>query len=96
VIWFTSSSFRLRYGIRVVEPRAPLATETRGPEAGLNMNDRTETMAVAVRSASTNTWGPHLARGAYVGACAIAMFGWTVALSWAAFSLLWLVVSQFT
>jgi hypothetical protein len=60
------------------------------------MNNRTETTAVAVTSAGTNTSWPRLVRAAYVGACAVAMFGWTVALSWAAFSFLWLVVSQFT
>jgi hypothetical protein len=60
------------------------------------MNNRTETMAVAVISASTNTRWPQMVRGAYLGACAVAMFGWTVALSWAAFSFVWLVVSQFT
>jgi hypothetical protein len=60
------------------------------------MNTRTETMPAIVRSVSASTWRPQLARAAYIVACAVAMFGWTVALSWAAFSFLWLVVSQFT
>ena len=60
------------------------------------MNTRTETMPAIVRSVSASTWRPQLARAAYIVASAVAMFGWTVALSWAAFSFLWLVVSQFT
>ncbi len=60
------------------------------------MNNRTETMPTIVRSASASIWGARLLRAAYILACAIAMFGWAVALSWAAFSLLRLVVSQFT
>jgi hypothetical protein len=53
-------------------------------------------MSTIVRSASASIWGARLLRAAYILACAIAMFGWAVALSWAAFSLLRLVVSQFT
>lgn len=60
------------------------------------MNNRTETMPTIVRSASASPWRPRLFGAAYVVACAIAMFGWAVALSWAAFSLLRLLVNQFT
>jgi hypothetical protein len=60
------------------------------------MNNRTETMPTIVSSVSAGTWGSRLMRATYIAACAVAMFGWTVALSWAAFSFLRLVASQFT
>jgi hypothetical protein len=60
------------------------------------MNTRTETMPAIVTLASASTWRPQLARATYIAACAVAMFGWTVALSWAALSFLWLLANQFT
>ena len=60
------------------------------------MNNRTETMSTIVRSASASVWRPRLFRATYVVVCAVAMFGWTIALSWVAFSFLRLVVNQFT
>jgi hypothetical protein len=60
------------------------------------MSNRTETVPSIARSANASIWKPPLFRAAYIIACAIAMFGWAVALSWATLSFLRLVVSQFT
>jgi hypothetical protein len=59
------------------------------------MNDRTVTMLV-VRSASESIWRPRLFRATYIVVCLVAVFGWTVALSWMMISLLMLFVNQFT
>ena len=55
------------------------------------MNNRTEAMPAIVISA--RVWRPRLFRAAYIFACATAMFGWSAALSWAAFSFLRLLLS---
>jgi hypothetical protein len=60
------------------------------------MNNRPETMPTIVTSASASVWGPRMFRATYIATCAVAVFGWTIALSWAAFSFLRLVVNQFT
>lgn len=60
------------------------------------MNNRTETIPAIMRSASASIWRPRLFRATYVVACGVAMFGWTIALSWVAFSFLRLLVNQFT
>jgi hypothetical protein len=59
------------------------------------MSNRAETMPL-VKSASANIWGPRLFKATYIVACAVAVFGWTVALSWVTISLLRLFVNQFT
>jgi hypothetical protein len=60
------------------------------------MDNQIDMMPTIVRSASASMWRPRLFRATYVVACAVAMFGWTVGLSWAGFSILRFVVSQFT
>jgi hypothetical protein len=60
------------------------------------MDNQTDTMPTIVRSASASIRRPRLFRATYIVACAVAMFGWTVGLSWAAFSILRFVVSQLT
>jgi hypothetical protein len=53
-------------------------------------------MPTIVRPASATTWRLRLYRGTYIVVCAVAILGWSVALSWVAFSFLRLVVNQFT
>ena len=60
------------------------------------MNNRNETMPTIVRSASASSRRPRLFRAIYIVACAVALVGWTIALSWVAFSFLRLLVNQFT
>jgi hypothetical protein len=60
------------------------------------MNNRTETIPTIVRSGSGSSRRPRLFRAIYIVACAVALVGWTVALSWVAFSFLRLLVNQFT
>jgi hypothetical protein len=58
------------------------------------MNGRTE--PILVKPSGVSTWRPHFFSGAYIGAIAVAMMGWTIALSWAAFSFVRVIVNQFT
>jgi hypothetical protein len=65
------------------------------------MNNRTETMPTIVGPASATTssmttWRLRLYRATYIAVCAVVILGWSVALSWVAFSFLRLVVNQFT
>jgi hypothetical protein len=60
------------------------------------MNNKTETMPFVEFESAANRWRPRLFRATYILACALAVFGWTVALSWVAISLLKLFVNQFT
>jgi hypothetical protein len=60
------------------------------------MNKQTEAMPTIVRSASASIWRPRLFRAIYIVACAVALVGWTIALSWVAFSFLRLLVNKFT
>jgi len=60
------------------------------------MNNRTETMPTMAACASASIWTPRLFRATFIVVCAVSMFGWIIALSWAAFSFLGLVLNQFT
>jgi hypothetical protein len=55
------------------------------------MNSQTQTTATTVGQREDME-----AAATYIAACAVAVFGWTIALSRAAFSFLRLVVSPFT
>jgi hypothetical protein len=79
----------------VFEPERFSNDQIQSPE-GVTMNDLTETMPTIVRPASATTWRLRLYRGTYIVVCAVAILGWSVALSWVAFSFLRLVVNQFT
>jgi hypothetical protein len=76
----------------VVEPERVSSDLNDKSRKGAIMKKRSETTPVIVKLASANTWRPHLFRAAYIGASAVAMFGWTIALSWAALSLVRLFV----
>jgi hypothetical protein len=52
------------------------------------MNSQTEMMPGAVTSVGASAWKPRLFQIAYLGASAVAMIGWLIALSWAGLSLL--------
>jgi hypothetical protein len=95
VIQFTMSAFAVAINcLKALNRQASPSDYKR--RRGAPMNKRTEAMPTIVRSASPSMWRPRLFRATYVVACAVAMFGWTVGLSWAGFSILRFVVSQFT